>query len=72
MESLARICQYTKNYKDVVINNLNKDPKAFDRSKACLVCGETGNNFNICAVLSNVSFLKKQYKSWELFPAKAH
>ena len=40
MESLTRLIKYSENFKDI-LNNVNKDPHAFDTTKSYIVYGET-------------------------------
>ena len=61
---------YIENYKDAVINNVNRDPRAFDTSKPCLVCNKTGHTFDECPILNNVPLLRKHYISWKIYLAK--
>ena len=71
LDDIEPFCTYTENYKNVVIHNVNKDPREFDTSKPCLICNKAGHAFDDCPILNNVSHLKKHYISWKMFLAKA-
>ena len=64
------LTQYQDNYKQAVINNINKDPREFDTSKPCLVCNKSGHTFDDCPILNNIAHLKKHYISWKMFLAR--
>jgi len=64
------INSFSDNYKAAVINNVNHDPRSFDTSKPCLVCGKSGHTFDDCPILSNIPHLKKHYISWKMFLTK--
>ena len=64
--------QYIDNYQNAVINNVNTDPRSFDTSKPCLVCGQSGHTFENCGVLNNLAYLQRHYISWKIYLAKSH
>ena len=64
--------EYQDNYKQAVINNINKDPREFDTSKPCLVCNKPGHTFDDCPILNNIAHLKKHYISWKMFLARTN
>ena len=63
---------YIDNYQNAVINNVNTDPRSFDTSKPCLVCGQSGHTFDNCGVLNNLAYMQRHYISWKIYLAKAH
>jgi hypothetical protein len=69
---VGRLSEYIDNYSTAVINNINKDPRTFDTTKPCLVCGETGHTFENCSILNNIPFLQRHYISWKIYLAKEH
>ena len=72
LEDLELFRAYHENYKQAVINNINRDPREFDTSKPCLICNKTGHTFDQhCPILNNVSHLKKHCISWKMFLAQA-
>ena len=70
LEDYEPLNAYIDNYKSAVINNINQDPRSFDISKPCLVCGKSGHTFDDCPISSNMPHLKKHYISWKMFLAK--
>ena len=63
--------QYIDNYQYAVVYNVNIDPRSFDTSKPCLVCGQLGHTFKKCGVLNNLAYLQRHYISWKICLAKA-
>ena len=61
LDSPVGISKFAEQYKDVAVNNVNKDPRAFNTTKPSLVYGETRYNFDDYTVLNNISFLRKPY-----------
>ena len=64
--------QYIDNYQNAVINNVNTNPRSFNTSKLCLVCGQSGHTFENCGVLNNLAYLQRHYISWQIYLAKSH
>ena len=61
---------YVDLYQDAVLNNINSDPRKFDTTKPCLVCGEVGHTFENCSILNNIPLLQRHYISWKLYLAR--
>ena len=73
MESLAGLCKYTKNYKDLVVNNLNTKIHVHltHLNHACCV-ERLATTSMVIVQYSTTFFLKKHYISWKLFLTKDH
>ena len=65
--SVGQLGTCIDNCKDVVVDNVNTDAKAFDITNPCLTCEQNGHSFDCCPVLNSIIHLQKHCIKWKIF-----